>query len=704
VSDYFFNRSTIIKIVFISLACILGFRLFKLQIVDDFEAQAAGQSILRQVIYPDRGALIDRKGKSILQNSFNYNLYCIPKLIKNLDTFSLCKILDITDSTFKETIRRARLKDPNANHSILLLKDLSAERVAALNELIYDYAGFELKEHTVRYSPYECGGLVIGYTGEISQNMLNQARYESYQKGDYVGISGLEASYEEILRGQRGVKYAIRDNLNRVKGTYKNGKLDTIAIKGKDLELYLDIELQQYAEKLLANKLGSLVAIDPKTGGILAMVSSPSFDPNIVNKSNRNQLMYKLLTDPTKPLFNRAVQATYPPGSTFKPITALVALDEGVISPSFGLGCGGSYHICGGNIGCTHSGGGHAANLRNAMANSCNSYFCHLFRLAVDNPTIGNHQKGLDKWREYMLNFSYGRKTGIDLPVENTGNIPNSKYFDKVYKNNWNTCQNCMIGMGQGEVLVTPLQMANSMAIIANKGYYYEPHFVKSIGKDTAHPNLKRYLVKHEPVHIADSAFEAVHDGMEYVVIQGTGTVAKIPGVRICAKTGTVENYGPLVINGKPVKNKNHSMFVAFAPRDNPKIAIAVAVENAGYGATWAGPIASLIMEKYLTDSVNKKRKALETKMYKSNVIPRNIYIVDSLQRQKDKDRELRKQFVKDSIARFKIIKDSISKVKKLQAPAIKSPSPKPTPPQKPKTLKDKLFGLAATHRYEQLT
>jgi penicillin-binding protein 2 len=653
-ADQFSNRQNIIRVLILAIAVILVLRIAKLQIFDDYGLQANGQSITRQVIFPARGALVDRKGKMILNNSIYYNLLITPKLIdKNMDTALLCKILEITDSTFKETYRRALLKEVNKNKPIIVFKDITQERAAGLQELIYNYSGFDLQPHSVRSSPYACGGLVIGYTAEISAAMLKSEKYNGYNKGDYVGFTGLENKYEDILCGQLGIKYITRDNLNRPTGSYKNGKLDTTAIKGKDLSLYMDIELEQYAEKLMHGKLGSAVAIDPKTGGILAMVSGPSFDPNIVNAPDRNAQMVKMLNDAAGPLFNKAVKGKYPPGSTFKPLSALVALDEGVSTAATGYGCGGRYSTCGGTIKCTHAGGGHAANLAYAMANSCNSYFCHMFKLAIDNPNIGSKNKGLEKWGQYMNNFGLGKKLGIDLPEESSGNIPNVATYDKMYGTGWNSCNICQLGMGQGELEVTPLQLANAMCIIANKGYYYTPHFVRAIGGDTAHPNLKNYLVKHQAVHIPDSAFEYVNAGMEAVVSRGTGTVAKIPGVQVCAKTGTVENYG-YNIEGKVIKNKNHSMFVAFAPRENPRICVAVCIEQAGFGATWAGPIASLMIQKYLTDSIPPNRKALEKKMFTSNIIPNSIYQADTFKRRRAKIRAEQIQFIKDSIAKIK--------------------------------------------------
>jgi penicillin-binding protein 2 len=681
-ADQFSNRQNIIRVLILGIAVILVLRIAKLQLFDDYGLQANGQSIMRQVVFPARGALIDRNGKMILNNSIYYNLLMTPKLIdKNMDTARLCKILEISDSTFKETYRRALLKEVNKNKPIIVFKDITQERAAGLQEWIYNYVGFELQPHSVRSSTYACGGLVIGYTAEISSAMLKNERYVGYNKGDYVGFTGLENQYEDILCGQFGIKYITRDNLNRPTGSYKNGKRDTIAIKGKDLSLYMDIELEQYAEKLMHGKLGSAVAIDPKTGGILAMVSGPSFDPNIVNAPDRSVQMVKMINDAAKPLFNRAVKAKYPPGSTFKPLSALVALDEGVATAATSYPCGGRYSTCGGTIKCTHGGGGHARNLAFAMANSCNSYFCHMFKLAVDNPSIGNKNKGLERWHQYMNNFGLGKKLGIDLPEESAGNIPNVATYDKMYGNTWNSCNICQLGMGQGELEVTPLQLANAMCIIANKGFYYTPHFVKAIGGDTAHSKLKNYLVKHQAVSIPDSAFEYVNAGMETVVTQGTGTVAKIPGITVCAKTGTVENYGYNII-GKVVKNKNHSMFVAFAPRENPKICVAVCIEQAGFGATWAGPIASLMIQKYLTDSIPPNRKALQTKMYTSNIIPNSIYQTDTFLKRRAVMQAERKVFVADSIAKAK------------GANATQANAPKDT--QKKSSFK--IFSYNATH------
>jgi penicillin-binding protein 2 len=397
------------------------------------------------------------------------------------------------------------------------------------------------------------------------------------------------------------------------------------------------------------NKLGSAIAIDPQTGGILAMVSAPDYDPNLLRGADRARNYSKLYRDATHPLLNRAIQATYQPGSTMKPMTGLIALDVGAITPSFGYPCRGGYYACG-KIACLHSEAGHAANFRIALAHSCNSYFVHIYRLTVDSRKFANVKVGLQKWHEYCSSFGFGRKTGIDIPFEGKGLLPDTNTYNKMYNGSWNSCTNLFVGMGQGEIALTPMQMANAMCIIANKGYYYTPHFVKSIGNDTKNPVLKPYLQKHVVSHIPDSTFEVIHMGMQDVVDHGTAGVAKLDGINVCAKTGTVENKA--VVNGQAFKMQNHSVFVCFAPREHPRIALAVVVENAGFGATWAGAIASLMMEKYLKDSVATNRKYLEDKMYNANLVSRYTYVIDSAMRLRDAMRREQKN-------EFKRIEDS---------------------------------------------
>ena len=438
--------------------------------------------------------------------------------------------------------------------------------------------------------------------------------------GDYAGMTGLERNYEKILMGRRGVSRYIRDNKSRLQGSYKNGALDTAPIAGRALYTSIDIELQQLAEKLFSNKIGGTVAINPKTGGILAMVTSPTYDPNKLTGKSRRKNFGALITDTARPLLNRAIKGQYPPGSTFKPLGALVALDEGLITPSYGYACGGAYYACGRPVRCTHTGHGHAANLRLALANSCNAYFSQVFRMAIDNPMYPNAQSGYIKWKEYMNAFGMGVKLNIDIPGEDDGNIPDTAGYNRDFGGfaRWNSCNILTLGIGQDRMLATPLQLANVMCIIANKGYYYTPHFVDSVEQESPLDTslLNKYRIRHNVTKITDSSFNAVQLGMQDVTEYGTATRARIEGISICAKTGTAQNP----------HGKNHSIFVAFAPRENPEIAIAVVVENAGYGSTWAAPIASLMMEYYLKDSiVSAARKAEVERIAQADLIPSEI-------------------------------------------------------------------------------
>jgi penicillin-binding protein 2 len=384
----------------------------------------------------------------------------------------------------------------------------------------------------------------------------------------------------------------------------------------------MDIELQQLAERLLAGKTGAVVAIEPSTGGILAMASGPDYNPNSLTGPDKQSNYAKLVLDASAPLFNRAIKGQYAAGSTYKPIAALIGLDEGVITPASGIQCLGAYLGCNKPVKCDEKVPGHAANLRLAIAHSCNSFFCNTFRLEVDNPAFHGVRKGLTKWKEYVNAFGLGHRIGVDLPSEDGGNIPDTAVYDKVYNHSWNSCTMVTMGIGQDKMEVTPLQMANAMCIVANKGYYYTPHFVKSIeGSQEDDTLLNRFHQKHEPVsHISDAAYEVVHSGMQDVIEIGTGRSARIPGINICGKTGTAENK--LVIDGRVLKMNNHSLFVCFAPRENPRIAVAVIVENGGHGSAQAAPIASLLVEKYLNDTISTSRLELEDEITSRNLMP----------------------------------------------------------------------------------
>ena len=655
------SRQFVIRFIFIGIALAILTRLFFLQIFEDkYKVMANDIAIYRKVVYPPRGVVIDRNGKTMCYNQVVYDLMVTPtKVPKDIDTLSLCNVLGITREEYDKLLFKSRMKNGPMRQGVFI-EQLTAAQTARFKENMFLFNGFELLERSIRSYPNSSAGIILGYIGEVSPKMLKKDRYSSYRQGDYVGMNGLESSYEEVLRGQRGVYYFERDNFNRPRESYKRGALDTQAIAGRTLQLHVDAELQEYAEKLMVNKIGSVVAIDPSTGGIISMVSAPSFDPNLLKGRERSKNFAQLFLDAKHPLFNRATQAAYQPGSTMKPITGLVALDMGVITPAFGYPCGGGYYSCGRRIGCTHSGGGHAANLRLALANSCNAYFVHIFRLIEDAKKFKTVKAGLQNWSQYMYNFGFGHPTGVDIPYEGKGLVPDTNLYNKMYRGSWNSCTNLFVGMGQGEIALTPLQLANAMCIIANKGFYYTPHFVKAIDSNTKDPLLKPYLIKHRPLgNVPDEVYNVVGLGMQDVVEKGTGRVAMLPGIEICAKTGTVENKA--VVHGKAMQMKDHSVFVAYAPRVNPKIAIAVIVENAGYGATWAGPVASLMIEKYLTDSIASNRKHLEERLYNAKLINPYIYAIDSADKQKWRERESRRierKRIKDSTNRAR---DSIA-------------------------------------------
>ncbi|PUZ28944.1 penicillin-binding protein 2 [Chitinophaga parva] len=607
-------RRRVIQMIFLGMILIIGTRLFFLQVVEKKYAKLAdANAVLRKVVYPSRGIILDRKGRSILSNDALYDLVVTPANAKKIDTAYLCKILEIDNAEYNKRFNAAIIKNGRVRPSVFAPL-LPPAIFGRLQESMFLFQpGFELVQRQIRSYPYGVAANFLGYIAEIPPDLLKRPEYADYNQGDYIGLTGLERTYQPQLMGQRGIQYLVKDNLNRTQGSYENGEFDTAAIAGKNLRLSLDIDLQQLGEKLMRGKIGSVVAIDPRTGGILAMVSGPSFDPNLLTGPFRNANFSRLFTDTTKPLLNRAIQATYPPGSTFKPMIATVALDEGVISPSFGYPCGGAYYGCNRPIKCEHHDAGHAANLRLALAHSCNSYFSHVYRLTVDNPKLGGIKTGgMQKWWDYMTSFGLGHRIGVDIPSESKGTLPDTAYFNKRYNGSWNSCTNVFLGIGQGELTLTPLQMANEMCIISNRGYFYIPHFVEKIDGDNSDV-LAKYKEKHVVAHIQDTIFGSVIRGMQDVVEAGTAMGARIDGVTMGGKTGTAENYA--IVNGERTKLKNHSIFVAFAPVENPKICIAVVVENAGFGATYAAPIASFMIEKYLNDTIAAKRQPLVDKM-----------------------------------------------------------------------------------------
>jgi penicillin-binding protein 2 len=630
------SRSYIIRIIFFVTFLIILVQLFNLQVLSSkYQQLAQENAVFRKVVYPPRGIVYDREGRAIVNNTLIYDLMVTPSEMRNVDTAYMCQLLEIDTAEFRKRVITAIIKNgryrPTAFETLL-----APEKYARLEENMWRFgSGFFLQERPVRTYPFNAGAHFMGYIGEVDSGIIARSG-GFYLPGDYVGRSGIEAYYERILMGQRGVQFLIKDNRNRLVGSYEGGEFDSAAIAGRGVQTFIDIEVQQLAEKLMTNKVGAVVAIEPKTGGIIAMVSGPNFSPEALTGPNFKKTYSKFVLDVSRPLLNRAIKGQYPPGSTFKPLGGLVALDQGLITPAFGYPCGGRYYACGiGKPACTHAGGGHAADLRRAIANSCNSYFTHVYRMVVDNPKIGNHKDGYAKWRDYMNAFGLGIRLGVDLPSEDRGNIPDTARYNKVYRNSWSSCTNLTLGIGQDMMTSTPLQLANAMCIIANKGYYYTPHIVKSVDNETAQDTiLHKFRVKHEVLtHIPDSAYNAVIWGMQDVVTNGTARAAAIPGINICAKTGTAQNFR--VIGGKKIELNENSMFVCFAPRENPKIAIAVVVENAGYGSTSAAPIASLLMEKYLNDTLRpesvKKAEAMAARNLMPSILKREQFIADSL-------------------------------------------------------------------------
>jgi penicillin-binding protein 2 len=610
------DRRVIIQGIFIFTAVVLLLKCFQLQVLDDTYSDAAQNSaVKKETIYASRGSIYDRNGELLVNNNAIYDLWVTYNDVKaaNIDTVKLCKLLRITEEQFVKNMEKDWGSSQFRKYKPFpFLRTISPQVYAELQESLYEFPGFEVQLRNVRGYSFASGAHVLGYIGEVSQAQIDRDK-QHYRSGDYIGVNGLEAAYEKELRGQRGVSYILRDKLGILKGSYQNGERDSAAISGLDLVSALDLELQRYGELLMGNKRGSIVAIEPSSGEILALISAPAYDPNLLTINRKRGEAYVALSqDKTKPLFNRALSAQYPPGSIFKPIMALVALEEGVITPNRGVGCGGGYVYRRLRVGCH----GHASanSVAKAIQHSCNAYFCQIFRETVDKNGFANADKGLDELAENLKSFGLGEKLGIDLPNELSGNVPSAAFYDKLYrKGAWKSPSIISMGIGQGELLITPLQMANLTAIIANRGWFYTPHLAKEFRNDVTKIPL-RYRTKRFTT-VKAHHFESVIQGMHDVVIAGTARVAQIPGIEVCGKTGTAENpHGP-----------DHSVFIAFAPKDNPKIAIAVFVENGRFGATHAAPIASLMIEKYLNGEISESRKALEERMLKSNLMEKGM-------------------------------------------------------------------------------
>jgi penicillin-binding protein 2 len=601
------DRKFTIYAIFFIVGFIFLSRIFYIQVLNSSYLESANNNVLRYTIeYPARGLIYDRKGKLMVYNEAVYDLMMIHKQVKNLDTAEFCKLIGIEPSDFEKKIRKIKkTKEYSPLRPVVFEKQLSAETYAAFQEKLYKFQGFFVQSRTLRKYPERIAAHVLGYIGEVDDKMTLKNTY--YRPGDYIGISGIEQSYEKELRGKRGIKILMVDVFNRTKGSFREGKQDTIAESGANLTSSLDANLQAYGEKLMQNKVGSIVAIEPSTGEILAMVCAPSYDPNLLVGRIRSNNYAALLVDPFKPLFNRALMAQYPPGSTFKPVMALVGQQEGVLDAQTRYNCDGGYHMGGLTIKCEHVHG--TLSLIPAIGHSCNTYFCAVFRSVIDNRKYPSTEEAFEAWRKNMLSFGIGTRLAIDLPNALKGSMPTVNYYNKYFgKGHWKSSTIISLGIGQGEMGLNPLQMANVMAATANRGFYYIPHVIKGIGDKKQ--QLPQYTTKHYTT-VESQYYEPVIEGLEDVVEGGTAAASKIRGITICGKTGTAQNP----------HGKSNSLFVAFAPRDNPKIAIAVVIENGGYGATWAAPIASLMIEKYLTDSISTIRKPIEQRMIEGNLL-----------------------------------------------------------------------------------
>ena len=590
--DLFGNRKYIISALFIFALIVLVIRLFYIQIVKDTYRVSADNNVLRYVTqYPARGLIYDRNNNLIVSNMAAYDVMVIPSQTAKIDTAEFCSLLGISNDLFKRQMRAATSYSRMAPS--VFLKQISDETYARFQEKMYLYPGFYVQPRTLRKYSKPVAAHILGYVSEVDANIISRNPY--YKAGDYIGKSGIEEAYESELRGQRGVKIYMVDVFNRIKGSYADGEMDTTAAQGLDIISSIDLDLQEYGELLMQNKRGSIVAIEPQTGETLALISAPNYDPSLLVGRVRSENFTKLQSDTEiLPLFNRALMALYPPGSTFKPINGLIGLQEGVIDENTRFGCNHGYMF----VGChSHSS---PLDLAAAVANSCNSYFCQAFRGVLENKKYSTIEEAYIQWKKYLDEFGFGRALGTDFVNELAGFVPSSEYYDRYHgRNRWRALTVISLAIGQGEIGTTPLQMANMTAAIANRGYYYTPHIVKGIGE--AGVIDSKFKEKHF-IDIDSANFEIIIEGMEGAVsgVPGaTARIAAIPGIVVCGKTGTAQNP----------HGDDHSVFVAFAPKDDPKIAIAVYVENAGFGATYAAPIASLMIEKYLKGTVSSRAK-----------------------------------------------------------------------------------------------
>ena len=606
------NRESKLLIGLGTAAAILLIRLFNIQIIDDkYKMNAANNSMVYSTVYPTRGIIYDRNNKILVGNQLAYDLVVTPREVEPFDTLPLAKVLDVNPDFIRQKMQEYQKNRRNIGwQSVVMMRKIPQETYMKFSEIAYKFPGFKGQARSIREYPYNAGGNLLGYITEVDKRYIERHPNE-YKPGDYAGKTGIEAAREKELRGEKGYTIWLRNSRNRIESRYKDGEMDKEAVPGKNIVTTIDAELQNYGQKLMRNKVGSLVAIEPSTGEILTMVSSPGINVDILSDIGKHYP--KIAKNPYKPMFNRAVQAHYPPGSVFKLVNALIGLQEGIITPATEYPCSRGYHFGNGKykVGCHEHDS--PVDLDLSIMTSCNAYYCYEFREFLENGRYGTVGESLDKWKEYVNSFGFGHKLGSDFPAELGGFIPASSYFDRYYgKKRWKSTAVISMAIGQGEILCTPLHLANLCATIANRGYYYIPHIVKdseTVAIDEKYKEKQHTMV--DPIH-----FPKIIRGMYRAVNSESGSdatavVAAVPGLEICGKTGTAQNP----------HGDDHSIFVCFAPKDNPKIAVAAYIENGGFGASYAAPIASLLTEMYLNGEISEGRKNLEHRMITTSLM-----------------------------------------------------------------------------------
>ena len=604
------NRSRVLLIGLVVAAVIILVKLFYIQIVEDkYKINASNNSMVYDIIYPTRGIIYDRNGKIIVSNKVTYDILVTPREVTSFDTLMLATTLDVSPDFIRDKMAEYDKNRKKIGYqSMVMLKQIKPETYMKFAELQYNFPGFRGQVRSIRDYPVNAGGNLLGYVSEVDQKYI-EAHPGEYRPGDYAGKTGIEAAREKDLRGEKGYHIYLRNSRNQIEMRYKDGEMDKEAVPGHDIVTTIDADLQQFGQQLMQNKVGSLVAIEPKTGEILSLVSTPGVDVSML--ADISQHYNEIIKDPHKPMFNRAVQAPYPPGSVFKLVNGLIGLQEGTLNMDMAYPCSHGYHFGNHKLGCH----GHRSPLKleEAIMMSCNGFFCYVLKNILENRKYKSIDESLDKWHDYVQSFGFGRKLGSDFPAELGGTLPTSQLYNKRYgKGGWKFTTIISISIGQGEVGVTPLQIANLAATVANRGWYKIPHIVKA----SEGVEIEPQYYERQYTMVDTTNFKKVVKGMWRAVNNGPGTgctaaIAEVKGLDICGKTGTAQNP----------RGADNSVFICFAPMDDPKIAVAAYVENAGFGATWAAPIASLLIEKYLRGETS--RPDLEKRVMEGNLMSR---------------------------------------------------------------------------------